>query len=461
MTQPYPYQLRGVRKIEWFNGRALLADEMGLGKTLQTLLWIQNHPEVRPIIVVCNASLKYQWEREAKMHIGMRAEVIEGTTVPQQRLITPHQLIIINYEILNWRGRKKKKDKDGWLYFLKKLKPKLIVIDECQAIKTRQAQRTKNVRKLCRGVPHVIALSGTPLTNRPAELWPTLNILRPKLYPSFIPYAFEYCNPKLQYGRWVYNGAENLDKLHIELKENVMIRRLKKHVLKELPPKTRIVIPMPIDNPKEYQRALHDFLGWLKTKSKLLEKKARKAMQLSKVSYLLRLAGQLKLNNAIAWIDDFLDESDGKILLFVVHRKIVAQLREHYPNHVHVDGSVTGRDRQHAVDKFQNDKRIRVFIGNIDAAGKGLNLTAASTVAFLELTWTPGQHTQAEDRVHRIKQKEATTAYYLVGRETIEEKLCKIIQDKQHVLDAVLDGKPQDAGGNVFDLLMKELRKEN
>lgn len=451
--KPYPYQRQGVKLIEYFNGRALLADEMGLGKTLQALKYHRrNHKETVPAVVVCPATLKWNWEREALNAIGCRAEVLEGRQPRWSRLDVKHKLIVVNYDILPY-----------WLDWFEELGPRAAFIDECQYIKNRSAQRTKAVKHLCRMCDHVVMMSGTPLLNSPSELFPALNILLPDVFPSFLPFAMDFCKPRRVHGRWDYGGAKNLDELHDLLDETCMIRRLKKDVLHQLPDKVRDVIPIQLDrkDAKEYAFAEKNFIRWVATtKGKGKANKARRAQAVVKVGYLKRLAAELKMKLIIQWIDDFLADSDGKLVVFGVHHKVLQPLAERYKSKcVVVDGSVTGKKRQHAVDKFQSKASVRLFIGNLQAAGVGLTLTAASSVAFVELGWKPGEHTQGEDRIHRIGQTNAAMIYYLVARNTIEEDLCEIIQRKQRVIEQTLDGIGQGDDLDIFDLLIKKIEQ--
>lgn len=439
--------------IEKFNGRALLADQMGLGKTIQSLLWAYRNPDVRPIVIVCPASLKFNWEREASKHFGMVSEILNGTKPPKLGLTASHQIVIINYDILVY-----------WLAFLRALEPKLVIIDECHYGKSLKSIRSRSLQKLCKGVPHVIALSGTPITNRPAELWPTLHILRPDKFPSFLPYGQEFCDPQLTPWGWRYNGATNLKRLNKRLRKLCMIRRLKSEVIEQLPPKIRSVIPIalsPADR-KEYNHAFNDFIGWLSQYDKTKATRAARAERLVKWGYLKRLSSQLKMKGVLEWIDNFLKESQSKLILFAVHKDVVSTLYERYkPISVKVDGSVNKEHRKNAVDAFQHNRKIKIFIGNIRAAGVGLNLTAADTVAFVELSWTPGEHSQAEDRAWaRVNDMHGCNVFYLIANDTIEVKLMDLIDKKQKVLDEVLDGKRGASGFELMDLLEDQLLGE-
>lgn len=454
-TRLYPFQKEGVLQIEAFDGRCLLADDMGLGKTIQTLTFLRRNPESLPAAVVCPAALKWNWEREAKVHIGMPAEVLEGTKPPKRkRWIARHPLVILNYDILG-----------PWLPYLKSLGLRTVVVEEAHYCKSRSAQRSKNTKELCRGVPYILALSGTPLVNRPAELWNILNILQPSLFPSFMKYAFEFCAPKMTPFGWDFRGASNLDKLNRILRRECMVRRRKEDVLADLPEKQRNVIPLALSRAKEYKDAEIDFIQWLrKNKGEAKARRAKRAERMVRMGYLKRLAAELKLPAVKEWTDLFLEDSEEKLVLFAIHKTIIKDLREHYHRQcVVIDGSVTGRERQRAVDQFIKTKKTRILIGNIQAAGVGWSAKGVSNVAFAEIEWTPGATLQAEDRAHglyRGKEGEHTSIHYLVARKTVEERLLRILQEKQNILSLTLDGQGNGHDLDVYSLLEKELLKD-
>lgn len=449
MIQLTQYQQECIEAVEGFGGRALIADEMGLGKTAEALAWTQQHPDRTPVVVICPASVKWVWEEQAKLHFGLRSEVLNGTKPPKSGFSRKPKLIIINYDILQ-----------HWLPILKQMKPQIAIVDEVHYIKSTRTIRARATRSLCRKIPYILALSGTPLTNRPAELWSTLNLLDPKTYRKFKPFGDEFCAPRWTPWGVMYDGAAHISRLHRRLSRTLMIRRLKKDVLDQLPNKSRVVVPLDIDNPSEYQEASRHFLQWLHKQSAAKAAKASHAVHMVKLGYLKRLAAQLKLKTAISWISDFLENSEDKLVVFAIHKDIIHQLQQRFPASVVIDGSVTGRARQMTVRKFQQDKKTRLLIGNIKAAGVGITLTASKTVVFLEMEWSPGDHIQAEDRIHRIGQKFPATIYYLVGRNTIEEHLCRILQKKQKVLSAVLDGEMARNQLNVFDELERSIKNE-
>lgn len=456
MTTPFPFQIKGARFVNKVGGRALIADEPGLGKTLQSLLYLDRHPELRPAVTICPASVKYNWQREASTHFGMLSEVLEGTRPPDYGAIrTGTPLLILNYEILSPSKRG-----PGWLDFIiNKIKPRAVIIDEGHYCSNRTTRRSKACNVLAKNVEAFMVLTGTPITNVPAELWHILHMIRPDEYPSFWEFARRYCHPRRTPWGWDFSGSSNLDELHERLK-SIMIRRKKEDVLKDLPDKTRTILPLDLSSRAEYVKAEKDFMGWLRMRSPGKVKRAERAERLVKAGYLKRLAAKLKLPQVIEWTENFLAESDGKLVLFGVHKKVIHTLYDRFKHlSVVVDGGVTGKDRQRAVDQFQNNPKIRLFIGNIQAAGIGLTLTAASTLAFMELGWTPGSMLQAEDRIHRIGQKNAANIYYLVAKDTVEQRLLQIIQKKSAVFTTAIDGGDAPKNFNIFDLLCKALLK--
>ncbi len=449
-TKLLPHQKKGVKKLEHFKGRALLADEMQLGKTIQALTYVKRHKKKRPVVVVCPAISKWVWEQQAREHVNMRATILEGTKPPKRMLLNNHSILILNYEILSY-----------WKDHLLKLKPKVLIIDECHYAKNPRAKRTKQLQKLGAAIPHIIAISGTPLVNRPVELWPTIHLLRPDIFDSFLKFAWKYCKPRLMFGKWKYDGAANLKELHHLLKKHLMIRRLKKDVLKELAPKTRVIIPLGIKNRKEYREADEDLIKWLSKTSKSKAFKARKAKRLIRFGYLKRLSAELKIKNVCKWLDNYLESTDDKIVVFAIHQKIIKHLHKKYRKiSVVIDGSQSGKKKKIAEKTFKRSKKIRMLIGNIQAAGVSISLSKkANVVAFVELGFTPGEHTQGEDRIHGIGQKKKVIIYYLVARGTIEEDLCKLIQTKQKTSSSVLDGSSEVNTLNIFEELEKRLRR--
>ena len=456
-----PFQKEGVLGIEAFDGRALLADEMGLGKTIQTLAWLQLRYKLKPVLIICPASLKLNWQKEAlKWMYNTSVEVLYGrsTNEPEQA-----DIYVINYDIVH-----------NWLDVLKAMEFQVIIMDEMHYIKEagnkkKPIKRTRAVMNLCRGIPHIIGLTGTPIESKTLELYNPCKIINPSLFPNNWAFKHRYCGAKNNGFGWTFDGATNVEELHQILIDNIMIRRLKKDVLKDLPDKQYSFLSLAIDNPKEYQQAELDFIEYLMSDmdkqandaiekaSKLLggnllkideeslelakEEKAEKSSALTQIEVLKQLAVKGKMKACIEWIEDFL-KSGEKLVVFGIHKFVIEELYEKFNKiAVKIDGSTSMKQRQKAVDSFQNSKKTKLFIGNIEAAGVGITLTASSNVAFVEYPWTPGKLNQAIDRCHRIGQENSVTAYFLIAHKTVEEKIIKLLHEKQNISDAVLDGK--------------------
>jgi len=446
---PLPHQTECIDLVGEFGGRAIIADEMGLGKTL-TSLWSAQRYGWWPTLVVCPASLKYNWEHEALTHLGIRASVCEGRTPPtwSQMDGARPDLTIINYDIIR-----------DWAPYLARQGFRLLILDECQNLNNPEAKRSKAVSELARGIPHLLAMSGTPIENRPIEFFSVLSMLWPDEFDSLWSFAQEYCRPRFRPWGWDFGGASNANELHQRLQTLGMIRRKKKAILTELPDKVYRIRSMPLSDPDQYILARDDFESWLKQNMAHKLRSASRAKSLTQVGYLLTLAAKLKMRAAVDDINRSLHQTNDKIVLFAVHRKAIDLLRRRVEGKsVVVDGSVKGRRRQTAVNQFQKDPETRVFIGNIKAAGVGLTLTASSDVRFLEFWYNPASHEQAADRVHRIGQTEIAEISYYVGEGTIEMELCKILQKKQQTVTSILDGGTAVNGFNLHDELMYALQ---
>ncbi len=439
----YPFQAEGVGFLESRFGRSLIADEMGLGKTIQALAWLQHKgAPVLPALIVCPASLKGNWARECADWTTLSCRVLSGSQ-PAPEQVVGLDVLIVNYDILA-----------KWLPILGSIRT--VVLDEAHYIKNPKAARTKAVRWLCKGRRHVVAISGTPIVNRPAEFFTALSILDNAMFGDWWAFAKRYCNAQCGRFGWDFSGASNTDELHRKL-STLMIRRLKADVLTDLPPKTRTMIPLELNgNEGIYTSALREALGaWQDEKPDPLR-------DITQISALRQAALDAKFDLCCEWIDNFLETSPGKLVLFAVHHATIDRLMARYGERaVSLDGRTEITSRSLIVERFQTDPGVRLFIGNIQAAGVGITLTAAQDTAFLEFPWTPGELDQAEDRIHRIGQKGATNIYYLIAQGTLEEDILKLIEAKRKVLNGVLDGKYDESTSILAELTKRIKQKGN
>lgn len=447
----FPFQLSDVLRIDQMKGRALVASEMGLGKTITAIAWLALHPEKRPVVILCPAHLKLHWERELRQTLpgAPNTQILFGTN-PTARITG--DIVIVNYDILanlydedpTPSGKKRKKEipHTGWVDFLRDLHPQVIIMDEAHYLKSPKSLRTKATTRLVKGVPHVLALTGTPIINRPIEGYYIIQMIDRTLFPNFWHFARTYCAAKRGWFGWDLKGSSNEDELNQKLTDSIMIRRRKSEELKDLPDKLREIIPMELSNLDDYKEAENDFIAFVrKTKGPQAAARAQAAEYLTKIEALKQLAVKGKLHQATQWITDFLATGE-KLVVFTTHKETVQTLMNKFPKvAVQVDGAVRATDRDHAVRMFQERRQTQLFVGNIKAAGTGITLTAARTVAFLELPWTTGELSQAEDRCHRIGQKNAVNIYYILAGGTIEERIAALLDRKRQVVSAIIDGK--------------------
>lgn len=438
MTTPLPYQRVGVDQMHKNGSATLLADEMGLGKTFQTLLFARE-VKSRPMIVICPASLKINWQREASHHVNYLSDILEGRRAPKSAGIIGHnRIVIINYEIL-----------PDWVDYLAALNPEMVVWDEAHRVKnflTQSYRALSNLLKLT-NPKYKIAISGTPLPNRPAELWATLHLLWPDQFPNFKEYGFQFCKPKFERGKWTFRGKKNLPELHALLNKLGMIRRKKKDVLKDLPAQTRKVITIDLSKKdrKEYEFCKNHFSKWIMQRHPARAVASIKNQRLTNIGYRMRMVAKMKRFVVVDWIRSFDEQSEGKLLIFSTHTAAINYYASKFKGRsVIIDGSVRGVKRQIAIDAFQKDPEIKFAFCHPVAAGVGLNLTAASDVLFTDVPLVPNQITQGESRVHRIGTKKACTTWFIVARDTVEEFAVDLVTDKQSTVNAVIDGKAED-----------------
>lgn len=470
---PLPYQLVALKKMNRLNGRIIVAAEMGLGKTFQFLLWSRLQDDSLPIILICPSIVKWQWEAEVRLELGESCFVCCGRKPPRSlRLrasILKHKVLIINYEILRY-----------WLPLLKKLKAQTICLDEAHRCKNPESKTFGYVEKLCllginTATPkarskYSIALTGTPMTSHPIELWPVVHLVRPDLWPDRFAYAWRYCAPSKTPWGWNLNGNSRKKELHRILKRDVMLRQRKRDCLKDLPPKSRQIVPLEIKNRKEYLSAERDIISYIAKTSPEKAKRAKKATALIRLGQLKKLAAELKIDQVVEWVVNFLENSNEKLAIYGVHIAFLKELRERLAKYkpVLINGTVSEKLRRVGIKKFINQKSCRLFIGNIKAAGTGIDglQKVCQTMAVVELGWTPGEHNQLEDRLWRMGQDSHVNIYYLIARATIEEDVAAVLYEKQMVTDAIIDGSNLSLKAeremnnfNIFEEIAKRIRR--
>jgi SWI/SNF-related matrix-associated actin-dependent regulator 1 of chromatin subfamily A len=439
----HPFQRAGVRyALE--RRRTFIADEQGLGKTVQALAAIESD-DAFPTVVVCPASMKLVWEREANHWLPNRSVAVLGgrTNSIWTEETASADIVVLNYDILDWHAER-----------LIEVQPRCLILDESHYVKNARAARTKAALALANQLPDDalrLALTGTPILNRAEELVSQLRVLgRLKDFGSGARLTRRF------------RAAGSDDRLHWNLRAHCYVRRTKEQVLPQLPAKRHDTVPVLLSNEHEYRLAERDVIAWLPSLPldlRTIDAKvaaALRAEQLVRLNNLRQLAARGKLPTALAWVGDFL-ESGEALVVFAEHVATQKAVLERFPKALHILGSDSSESRQRAVDAFQEEDGPQLIVCSLKAASQGITLTRASNVAFLELDWTPARHDQAEDRLHRIGQESAVTAWYLLAPDTIDETMAELLERKRSLIDAVTDGMVHDEE-RLVDAVVRELR---
>lgn len=440
-----PYQEKGIRYCLGARG-TILADEMGLGKTVQAI-GVINAMKAQRVFIICPKSLKENWRDELDAWLTHRPGVLVVCTFGEAE---------------------KLKDQD--------IEWDILIVDEAHFVKNPQSQRAQRVKYIAGKCKHrVLLLTGTPMENRPIEMWPLLQIACPEIWdkpynkhstfvirpehkkthpgegPYFWAYATRYCDAKqtkTRVGRrwltaWDFSGASNLEELNKKLRETCMVRRFKKDVLPQLPAKQHRLIRLKTKVTKQ-DVELSARLGEVTEENydEAVKKLVADKVLFEEYSRRRHLQAIEKVTECIQIIEDALDSGE-KIIVFAHHQDVIdIMLRSFNHSSPGIAVSVTGKthvaDRGAAVKRFQEDPTCKLFIGSIGAAGVGITLTASSHVIFVELDPVPGRMNQAEDRAHRIGQKNMVIVWHLLADGSICAKLAKILVKKQKVLAAAL-----------------------
>ena len=432
------FQKEGLDFLLKSSGNALLADEMGLGKTVQTLSYVATEKQTFPVLVVAPLVTLNNWEREISKFMKKKSRngrIIESESSTSTIIRTGKSkdlpvtdFYIINYELLYKR-----------LSDLSKLNIRTIVCDEVHNLRSKTTQKYKAVKKLAAlpSLSYRIGLSGTPIFNRGSEIWPIVDILRPGLLGSFKEFCeyFCYVNDK---GKAIVLENKRAS-LRNELQKHVMLRRKKSDVLKELKDKVRYKEVIDADTDYYFGE-----LGKIWTKLEEEQKNAETAFDKS-ASYQRaiqserQIAGVAKLPHVINFVKNIMEIEESVVVFChhkVIHKLLHDSLEEFSP--VSIIGGQSDKFRQEQIDKFQRGES-KLMIAGLRAGNVGINLTRAKYVIFAELDWSPAIHRQAEDRLHRIGQKNTVFAYYLIGNGTLDDHVANILVDKSYEIDSIMD----------------------
>lgn len=451
--EPFPYQKEGIAyALE--KKRCFFGDQPGLGKTLQAIgtafiagAW--------PVLVICPASLKINWQREWKKFTGKDAIILDDRN--KNNWHRYYEMKCCDVFITNYESLKKffVEDFAGGVTRSMRLKPeaglfRCVIIDESHRCKSSKTQQSKICYKLCQGKEYRFLLTGTPSINGPKDLIEQLKIMgRLDDFGGYKSFEQNFLQGPRE--------ASNLEMLNWRLWNTCFFRREKAKVLSQLPDKMRQVVHMDITNRKEYGDAERDLLGYLSSYEHADDEKLRRAERgkvMVQMQKLRQIAARGKISAAVEFIRDIMDSGE-KLIVFAFLKEVVQAIKDVFPDAVTIVGGNSGQDRQTAVDRFQNDPACRLIICNYKSAGVGLTLTASSRVAFIEFPWTFADCEQAEDRAHRIGQKDSVNCYYFLGKNTIDEDSWEIIQTKKDIANDVTGTDDQVPEKAVDAIMLK------
>ncbi|XP_073019217.1 uncharacterized protein [Primulina eburnea] len=442
-----PFQRDGVRFVLQHGGRVLLADEMGLGKTLQAIAFASCVREAWPVLVLTPSSLRLQWASQwlnvASSDILVVLSQWSGSNRGGYKIVQSNSRVSVNldgvFNIISYDIVPKLQD------ILLASKFQVVIADESHFLKNAQAKRTCASLPILKRAQYTILLSGTPAMSRPIELFKQLEALYPDVYKNVHEYGDRYCKGGI-FG--IYQGASNHEELHNLMKATVMIRRLKKDVLTELPVKRRQQVFLDLEEKEMRQiNALFSELGVIKSQVKSCQCKEEadllKLKEKNLINKIYTESAEAKIPAVLDYIGTMI-EAGCKFLIFAHHQPMINSVHKFLLKKkvgcIKIDGSTPAASRQVLVTEFQEKDAVRAAVLSIKAGGVGLTLTAASMVIFAELSWTPGDVIQAEDRAHRIGQVSSVNIYYLLANDTVDDIIWDVIQSKLENLGQMLDG---------------------
>lgn len=416
-------------------------------------------PKAYPCLVICPASLKINWQREWKKFAGKNAIILDDSnknTWHRYYEMGACDIFIVNFESLKKffvESIKYVEDKNGKKRAYITYSPlinlfKAVIIDESHKCRSGKTQQSKFCEGIAKGKEHVLLLTGTPVVNNNEDLIPQLRIMnRLDDFGGYMSFVNNFCQGS--------NKSSNFKLLNWKLWNTCFFRREKQKVLKDLPDKMRQVMTVDISNRKEYQDAELDFLTYLRNYRNADDAKLARAQAgevMVRMQLLRQIAAKGKMNAVAEFISDLLEQGQ-KLILFAYHKEVVHEFKKRFPNcSVCVTGDETVPQKQHSVDSFQNDPKIKLIICNYKSAGVGLTLTASSEVDFIEFPWTFADCEQAEDRAHRIGQKDSVSCRYFLGKQTIDEYSWQIIMTKKNIADGVT-GTDDQVPVDVVDMM--------
>ncbi|MCG8621226.1 MAG: DEAD/DEAH box helicase, partial [Proteobacteria bacterium] len=432
------FQRKGLDFLIKSNGNALLADEMGLGKTVQSLAYVATEKKAFPVLVVAPLVTLNNWQREIEKFLKKRSRngrVLENKSptstiirTGRRQDIGKYDFYIINYELLY----KRQADIAG-------LNIRTVICDEVHNLRSVRTKKYSALRRLATlpSVTRRLGLSGTPIYNRGSEIWPIADILKPGMLGSFEEFCeyFCYVNDKNK-AIVLENKRESLRK---QLQEHVMLRRKKSDVIKELKEKVQYKEVIDADT-AYYRKELGRIWKKMEDEQRSANTEFKKSASFQRAIQSERVAaGVAKIPHVINFVRNIM-EIEESVVVFCHHKAIHKILHENLGEFdpASIIGGQSDKVRQESIDRFQRGD-TKMMIAGLRAGSVGINLSRAKYVVFAELDWSPAIHRQAEDRLHRIGQKETVFAYYLIGNGTLDDHVADVLVNKSYEIDEILD----------------------
>ena len=442
---PLEHQKEAIQKLVE-NKKFILADDMGLGKTTSTII-AALETGAKKMLIICPASLKINWQREIENYSDRTTSIIEGKKWDEA------DFVIINYDIIkNFHDDKKKTES-----IIVKSKFDLVIIDEAHYVQNSQAQRTKLINDIGKKVERVWLLTGTPITSRPINYFNLLSLIDSPVAQNWMAYVKRYCNGfQFQAGRrkiWNVSGASNLEELR-DRTSPLVLRRLKENVL-DLPEK--IITPVYLRlKSNEYEELMGEYYDWYDKSGE----SDSLTLQFTKLTKVRQVIAEEKTKATIELCENIIEQGK-KVIVFTNFTKSLELILQHFgKNAVRLDGQMSQKERQSSVDRFQNEEDVKIFVGNIKAAGVGITLTAAEAVVMNDLSFLPSDHSQAEDRSYRYGQKNNVLVYYPIFDNTVEGIIYDILKKKKNIFETIM-GDNANSTDSVEEImnLINEMRR--
>lgn len=441
--RPFPFQLEGMKFLEAglaVNKGAATFDDMGLGKTIQAGGVIKFHPEFWPVLWIVKSGLKYQTASFIIKWMGDEhvPQVVESSS---EWLIPGLRNYVIGYDMLVPKVRKMKSGKTVTSGFdikqFDRIGIKLVVLDECQQIKNVDSSRTQMVRRVVQS-RKVLPMSGTPWNNRGSELFPVMNMMDPRKFHSEAAFTRQWVDTYYVGNQLKQGGIRNIERFR-EYTKDICIRRERSVVMPELPAvnRTKLYIKMDVDQEAIYDDAVDEFVKWYQDQNEQISG----IHILAAMAKMRKLAGLAKISATMEYVDEFVEDTDRKLVIFAHHKDVqeilYESIKEKYGEAIPVFQLTADTDSQKRFEiqeSFNASKRALMVASQL-AAGEGLNLQTCADCVMHERQWNPGKEQQCEDRFARIGQ-EATSvnAVYaqLEGITAIDAQLDTIVENKRY-----------------------------